>query len=161
MRFAVWARPELPRFSFNESTARAGPNLAVTPSLLERPSPDRAFLAQFLPEGDALRDRTSGEKILHKMQLGDDARAIAKQRTMKIYRMLRGETAQAAPGFGRALVWGSPRSARFSQATARSRLLRHRANPREPDQQHQEACLGFGDDVTKLRHVPWFWLLSD
>jgi hypothetical protein len=37
----------------------------------------------------------------------------------------------------------------------------HRANPREPDQQHQEACLGFGDDVTKLRHVPWFWLLSD
>ena len=32
--------------------------------------------------------------------------------------------------------WGSPRSARFSQATARSRLLRHRANPRDPDQQH-------------------------
>jgi hypothetical protein len=76
----------MPRFSFNESTARAGPNLAVTPSLLRSwnvRSPDRAFLAQFLPEGDALRDRTSGEKILHKMQLGDDARAIAKQRTIR------------------------------------------------------------------------------
>jgi hypothetical protein len=37
------------------------------------------------------------------MQLGDDARAIAKQRTMKIYRMLRSETPQTATGFGRAI----------------------------------------------------------
>jgi hypothetical protein len=37
------------------------------------------------------------------MQPGDDAPAIAKRLTMKIYRMLRGETAQTATGFGRVL----------------------------------------------------------
>jgi hypothetical protein len=36
---------------------------------------------------------TPGERILHNMQLGDDAPAIAKRLTMEIYRMLRGETA--------------------------------------------------------------------
>jgi hypothetical protein len=37
------------------------------------------------------------------MRDGDDAGAIAKRLTMEIYRMLRGETAQTATGFGRAL----------------------------------------------------------
>jgi len=34
-------------------------------------------------------------------------------------------------------------------------------NPREPDQQHWEACLGFGNIATKLRHAFSFWLPSN
>jgi hypothetical protein len=54
-------------------------------------------------KGAAVRDLNSGEKIQHEMQLGDDARAIASRLTMKVYRMLRGETTQAATGFNRPL----------------------------------------------------------
>ncbi len=39
------------------------------------------------------------------MQLGDDAPAIAKQLTMEISRMLRGETAATATGFNCAISY--------------------------------------------------------
>jgi hypothetical protein len=54
-------------------------------------------------KGAPVHDLNSGEKILHKMQLDDDATVIAKRLTMKIYRMLRGETAPTVTGFGRTL----------------------------------------------------------
>jgi hypothetical protein len=56
-------------------------------------------------KGSPVRNLNTGEKILHKMRLGDDARAIAGRLTMEIYRMLRGETAQAATGFNRAISY--------------------------------------------------------
>ena len=52
-------------------------------------------------KGAAVRNLNTGEKTLHKMKPGDDGRAIANRLTMEIYRMLRGETAQTATGFGR------------------------------------------------------------
>jgi len=52
-------------------------------------------------KGAPVRDLNSGEKFLHKMQPGDDARAIANRLTTKIYWMLRGETGPA--GFNRPL----------------------------------------------------------
>jgi hypothetical protein len=59
-------------------------------------------------KGAAVREMHTGEKYLQKMQLGDDAPAVAKRLTMGIYRMLRGETAPTVSGFGRALDY--PRS---------------------------------------------------
>jgi hypothetical protein len=56
-------------------------------------------------KGAAVRERQSGEKYVHKMKPGDDARAIASRLTLEIYRMLRGETAQTATGFGRAISY--------------------------------------------------------
>jgi hypothetical protein len=57
-------------------------------------------------KGAPVRDLNSGEKILHTMQDGDDAPAIAKRLTMKIYRMLRGESGPA--GFARAINYPAP-----------------------------------------------------
>jgi hypothetical protein len=54
-------------------------------------------------KGAAVRERQSGETYTHKMQPGEDAEVIAKRLTLEIYRMLRGETAAPATGFGRAL----------------------------------------------------------
>jgi hypothetical protein len=58
--------------------------------------------------GAAVRDSHTGEAYTHKIQLGDDAGAIARRLTMEIYRMLRGETAPSVSGFGRAIDY--PRS---------------------------------------------------
>jgi hypothetical protein len=46
--------------------------------------------------GVAVRDLNSGEKITQKIGAGEDPRAVAGRLTLKIYRMLRGETEQAA-----------------------------------------------------------------
>jgi hypothetical protein len=53
----------------------------------------------------SVRNTNTGEKILHKMNFGDDASAIAKRLTMEIYRMLRGETLQSATGFNRRIEY--------------------------------------------------------
>jgi hypothetical protein len=50
----------------------------------------------------------TGEKYLQKMQLEDDAPAVAKRLTTGIYRMLRGETAPTVSRFGRALDYPRP-----------------------------------------------------
>jgi hypothetical protein len=51
-------------------------------------------------KGVAVRRMLSGEKILHKMKLGDNECSIAERVTLEIYYMLRGETTQTA-GFNR------------------------------------------------------------
>jgi hypothetical protein len=56
-------------------------------------------------KGAAVRKTQSGEKYMHKMKNGDDARAIANRLTLEIYHMLRGETAQSATGFNRAISY--------------------------------------------------------
>ena len=48
-----------------------------------------------------MRKIHTGEKILHKMKSGDDAKAIAKRLTLEIFRMLGGDA--TATGFNRSL----------------------------------------------------------
>ena len=52
-------------------------------------------------KGVPVRKTQSGDKYIHKMKDGDDARAIASRLTLEIYHMLRGETAATATGFNR------------------------------------------------------------
>ena len=56
-------------------------------------------------KGAAVRGLTTGEPVKHTMRPGDEAPAIAKRLTLEIYRMLRGETAQTATGFNRAISY--------------------------------------------------------
>jgi hypothetical protein len=54
--------------------------------------------------GVAVRDLNSGEKTTHKIEAGEDPRAIASRLTLKVYRMLRGETAETT-AFNRPLSY--------------------------------------------------------
>jgi hypothetical protein len=54
-------------------------------------------------KGTPVRDLNSGEKVTHKLAAGDDAAVIARRLTMKIHRMLRGESGPA--GFNRPLSY--------------------------------------------------------
>jgi hypothetical protein len=47
-------------------------------------------------KGAPVRDLTSGEKFIHKLKPDEDPRQVAGRLTLKVYRMLRGETAESA-----------------------------------------------------------------
>jgi hypothetical protein len=52
-------------------------------------------------KGASVRDLNSGEKTTHKIEAGEDPRAIASRLTLKIYHMLRGGS--AAAGFHKSI----------------------------------------------------------
>jgi hypothetical protein len=54
-------------------------------------------------EGIPVRGLNGGDKVTHKIEAGEDPRAVAGRLTLKIYRMLRGEGAGAVAGFNRPL----------------------------------------------------------
>jgi hypothetical protein len=69
---------------------------------------DDGLLTMADSTGAAVRRPSNGEKITHRMHPAEDARIVACRLTLEIYRILRGETAATATGFGRKINY--PRS---------------------------------------------------